>query len=187
MVVRGAEYPRQSHDWYTTPAPPIRALFKAVQFNRRLCDPCCGNGSMMNVFQECGYQALGFDVSPWGNFMRRDFLTEPFPWPENDGWRGSPDIVTNPPYGTQGILARKFAERALSITSVWKGKVALLLRIDYDSGKTRKHLFRDCPAFKHKVVLLDRIEWFADQSGEQNHAWYVWDWLNRDRPTIIYV
>jgi hypothetical protein len=35
--------------------------------------------------------------------------------------------------------------------------VTMLLRIDFDSGKTRTNLFRDCQAFDRKIVLLDRI------------------------------
>ena len=36
----------------------------------------------------------------------------------------------------------------------------MLLRADYDSAKTRAHLFGACPAFSKKVVLTRRIKWF---------------------------
>jgi hypothetical protein len=48
----------------------------------------------------------------------------------------------------------------------------MLLRVDFDSGKTRTPPFRDCPAFAEKVVLLDRIMWFPGTVGpSMNHAW----------------
>lgn len=146
----------------------------------------------MKVFEEFGYLSCGFDIMPWNALPKGDFLNGPFLFaPDRDApgklWNAPPDIVTNPPYGAQCRLALKFIERALSITSVWRGKVAMLLPDDFDHGKTRAHVLRDCTAFKHKVVLLDRIKWFNDQAGSINNAWFVWDWTNRDKPTLIYV
>lgn len=186
MAIRGAEYPRQPRDTYITPREPIASLltlgplFGTLE-NKSVCDPCCGNGALMRVLEEWGYHALGFDIEPWGPYTKTNFLTEPF-----SSFYGQCDIVTNPPYGTQGILARKFIERALSITSIWRGKVAMLLPMDYDSGSSRRHLFKDCTPFKYKIVLCYRIHWFGDQGGEKNFAWYVWDWKNTEAPTIIY-
>ena len=188
MVQRGSsEYPRLERDHYATPRAPVASLLNVVKFNRRLCDPCCGNGCMMKVFEEFGYKSCGFDIMPWNALPKGDFLNDPFRYNANDTWGAPPDIVTNPPYGTQCRLALKFIERALSITSVWSGKVAMLLPVEFDSGKTRVHVLRDCTAYKHKVVLLDRVKWFNDESGSLNHAWFVWDWTNRNKPTLIYV
>ena len=36
----------------------------------------------------------------------------------------------------------------------------MLLRVDYDSAATRRHLFADNPAFALKVVVTRRITWF---------------------------
>ena len=47
-------------------------------------------------------------------------------------------IVTNPPY----ISATRFIEHALRLMS-GGGKVAMLLRTDFDHAKTRRHLFSD--------------------------------------------
>jgi hypothetical protein len=51
------------------------------------------------------------------------------------------NIVTNPPYK----LAQKFIEQAIDIIEPMKGKVALLLRNEYDSAAGRQHLFSGCP------------------------------------------
>jgi hypothetical protein len=59
-------------------------------------------------------------------------------------------VVTNPPYGSRGKTACYFVEHGLELAQ----HVVMLLPIDFDSAKSRAALFRDCPAFAHKVVLL---------------------------------
>jgi len=49
--------------------------------------------------------------------------------------------VTNPPYK----LVQKFIEQAIGIIAPQKGKVAMLLRNEYDSAAGRQHLFSGCP------------------------------------------
>lgn len=140
---------------------------------------------MLRTFEQFGYTPLGFDIAPWGHYPKLDFLNDPFPYP-GDGWGTPPDIATNPPFGKQGRLSMRFIARALEVTNPWQGKVAMLLPADFDSGKTRQHVFKGCQAFKHRIVLLDRIKWFNERSGEKNFSWFVWDWTNRQPPTVLY-
>jgi hypothetical protein len=80
-------------------------------------------------------------------------------------------------------LAVKFIEHALELVPI----VAMLLKIDFDSGRTRQHLFRNCPAFACKIVLLDRIEWFPGEYGSStNHCWMIWDQEHSGPPIIAY-
>jgi predicted RNA methylase len=65
-------------------------------------------------------------------------------------------IVTNPPYGLQGKLAERFIERALDLTRPQRA-VAMLLKVDFDSGLTRRRFFTDCPAWMIKLVLLGAL------------------------------
>jgi hypothetical protein len=89
-------------------------------------------------------------------------------------------VVTNPPFSK----SRQFIEHALSLADT----VAMLLRIDYDSAVTRRHLFGDCGAFARKIDLLHRIVWFADSRGRpsDNHAWYLWNRAHRGPPALAY-
>lgn len=107
-----------------------------------------------------------------------DFLTQTHP--------ANPRIKTiicNRPYGYSGKLARQFIEHALKLVPI----VAMLLRVDFDSGRTRQHLFRNCLAFACKLTPLDRIEWFPDEYGSStNHSWFIWDQAHRGPPTIAY-
>ena len=54
--------------------------------------------------------------------------------------------------------AARFARIALELCS---GFVALLPTAKLNCGKTRTDLFADNPRFATKIVLLDRIQWFA--------------------------
>jgi hypothetical protein len=60
----------------------------------------------------------------------------------------------------------------------------MLLRVDFDSAKSRRHLFADCPAFAGKIVLTKRIRCIEGSTGSPsfNHAWFVWDRQHRGRP-----
>ncbi len=98
-------------------------------------------------------------------------------------------IVTNPPYDK----APEFCEHALALTKPVGGFVAMLLRVDFDSAKTRAHLFRDCRAWSKKIVLTKRIVWFVDpdtgkpkSSPSENHAWFVWNHGHFGPATIEY-
>jgi hypothetical protein len=81
-------------------------------------------------------------------------------------------------------LAVKFIEHGLELVPI----VAMLLKVDFDSGRTpRQHLFRNCPAFVCKLTLLNRIEWFpGDYGSSTNHAWFLWDQQHSGPPIISY-
>jgi hypothetical protein len=101
---------------------------------------------------------------------------------------GTEAIISNPPYGHGGKTAIAFIERALWLAPLL---VAMLLKIDFDSGKTREHLFGKCASFAGKIVLLDRIVWFARDDGKRaapsdNHAWFIWNAKHRGPPIIHY-
>ena len=93
----------------------------------------------------------------------------------------------DPPYGEnkRGELAVKFIEHALALGVP---RIATLLRVDFDSAKSRQHLFRRCETFAGKVVLLDRIKWFEGLSSpSDNHAWFTWSCGHVGPPTITYI
>jgi hypothetical protein len=103
--------------------------------------------------------------------------------------RNADAVVTNPPYGIQGKTAEKFIEQALRLTKPCNVVVAMLLKIDFDSGSTRRRFFADCPAWACKLVLLKRILWFESRNGvgrSENHAWYLWSWRYMGSPVIAH-
>jgi hypothetical protein len=118
-----------------------------------------------------GYSVIASDIAGG-----RDFLTDSSSRPI----RG---VVTNPPFG----IATQFIERALAVIPS-SGFVAMLLRVDFDSAKTRRHLFGNCPVFAKKLILTRRIRWIEGSTGSPsfNHAWYLWNRSHVGPPTIAY-
>ncbi len=186
MSQRSSGYERKERDAYQTPAWVTRALIERVTpgiFRKGafVWEPAAGKGQMVAELEAAGFLVYASDIEPEAEQCSRcDFLRERITL--------KPDVIcTNPPY----VDAVPFVERALEITRETNGAVAMLLNVDWDSGKTRRHLFRDCPAFARKIVLIDRVVWFEPPPGSKksspsdNHAWFVWDWLNRGRPPTL--
>ena len=162
MGTRNSGYERKERDLYETPEWVTKALIPHIpQSVFRVWEPACGSGKMVRVLAEYFDQVTGTDIHE----TCHDYLqTKPL---RVDA------IITNPPFH----LADKFIEKALSEAPF----VAMLLRSDFDSAKSRQHLFRNNERFRKKVVLLKRIAWFVDEttgkpkaSPSTNHAWYIW-------------
>jgi hypothetical protein len=172
MSQRASGYARQAQENYTTPAWPVVALapFLRSRGARHIWEPAAGDGSMVRTLSTQGFRVTG---------TVEDFLFQTSAPP------GVNCIVTNPPFGYGGRLAVRFIEHALKLAPI----VAMLLRIDFDSGRTRVHLFRDHPHFILKVVLLRRIVWFEREDGaatSENHAWFIWDRRSRGPARLAY-
>jgi len=173
MSQRVSGYQRQADDEYETPAWVAHALVPYLPAGcRHFWDPANGPASKI----ERALRQKGLKVTATGDdFLGRAIL----PRLDIDG------ILTNPPYGPNGRLACAFIAHALELVPI----VAMLLRVDFDSGKTRLPLFGDCSSFSSKIVLLDRIVWFERPGAagpSDNHAWYIWDGRHSGPPTIKY-
>lgn len=172
MTRANRDYPRQADEEYNTPAwvaAPI-AQWLAEQNVTNIWEPAPGSGKFAQALRFRGCHVLE---------THENFLDGKFWWPSCQA------LVTNPPYGKRGELGEAFAYHALALGAPI---VALLLRVDYDSAKTRRRLFGDCPFFAGKIVLLDRITWFERKGAKpsENHAWHIWDRSHKGRPWIAY-
>lgn len=177
MTQAASRYERIEGDRYYTPAWVTKALLSAERFSNAdgIWDPAAGNGGILSALPE-GMAANGSDIAPDAPGIQPiDFFDVRTAW-----WR---NIVTNPPYGQGGRLAVEFIVHALELTASQQGKVAMLLRADFDSAKTRHHIFGGHAAFAAKYVLTERIRWSnlpqSNAGPTENHAWYVWDWGRR--------
>jgi hypothetical protein len=179
---------RVERDFYPTPSWVVEALAEHVEVtNKVIWEPAAGDGRMVEAFRSLGAaKVYASDIADYGyqESERFDFLTAMPP-------RGAIDLIaTNPPFGAKAALAVKFAEAGLRLITS-DAILALLLSVDFDSGSTRRHLFADCPAFVGKIVLLDRVVWYANpdpskESPKENVAWYLWSHAHRGGPTIFY-
>jgi hypothetical protein len=135
MSQRQSGYPRQPNETYETPSWVTQVV---VSYLRKHClhiwAPADEEASRLVL----ALRTEGFTVTATADdFLARTCL----PHPRVNA------VVTNPPFGQGGRLACQFIAHALELVPV----VAMLLRIDFDSGKTRTNLFRDCQAFAHKI------------------------------------
>ena len=186
MSQRDSGYVRKERDLYETPEWVTTALLPHLPPLDWVWEPACGSGKMAKVLSKhCVVEMSDVEpmCEPAGRF---DFLSRvPFSWPSRAFNVG---IVTNPPYER----AQEFCEHALRLMEPVGGMVAMLLRTDFDHAKGRVHLFRDCPAYAKKLVLMKRIWWFVEADGKPkaspsfNHAWYIWDWKHEGAPTLAY-
>jgi hypothetical protein len=178
MSQRFSEYARKDRDEYPTPPWVTETLIPHLKAAKVIWEPAAGEGGMAATLENAGFRVIQSDLSGGVNFL--DDKVQPV---------SCDAIVTNPPYGVQGRLAEKFIERALELTRPQKGVVAMLLKVDFDSGLTRQRIFADCPAWGLKLVLLKRIMWFASANGmgpSDNHAWFLWSWRHDGPPRIAY-
>lgn len=168
-MVGAAKYERRDNDFYATPAWVTECIVRHVRFSQ-IWEPACGDGAMQRVFDAHGIKNIGTDLPT-------DFLT----LTAATAW----DIVTNPPYK----LADKFVRHALSVTKTHKRKVAMVMRNEWDSAKGRRDIFGDHPAFAMKIVLLRRPQWIEGPlkaSPRHNFSIFVWDWMHKGAPVIVY-
>lgn len=188
MSQKQSGYVRIEGDAYFTPAWVTEALLSVEDFPGLSCDPASGGWHIVEAMRAKGLMCDGFDISPQpaprgeylGDWSTQDFLR----------WDGTSDfgtsyrnLVTNPPYGRAGRLAVDFIRHGLELTQPMNGKVAMLLRVDFDSANGRRPIFNDHPAFAAKYALTKRIRWAnieqAESGPTENHAWFVWDWSKR--------
>lgn len=181
MSQRDSGYARKERDLYETPAWVTRALLPHLRDPiGGVWEPACGSGQMSEVLLNAGYCVVSTDIDQGVDFL---FQLDP-----PDGGKMPAAIITNPPYD----LAQEFCDHALRLMEPVRGQVAMMLRTDFDHAKSRTHLFRDCPAFAKKLVLMKRIAWFVEDNGKPkaspsfNHAWYIWDHAHEGPPQIAY-
>lgn len=210
MAQRISGYERKARDAYMTPHWVTEALIADLEargilpvakrdagypnkgYPLAIWEPAAGTGQMADALARAGYEVFCSDIQPEpGIGIAHDFTKRELPllMPEIGA------IITNPPYKIKA--AEAFVANALDIMCGRSGVVAMLLPVDWDSAKTRSKFFNECPAWRHKIVLLDRIHWFDPEpvkKGEKkkagpsaNHAWYVWSWAPPyNQPTIGY-
>src|SRR6185295_4191267 len=104
-------------------------------------------GQIVRALEDSGFKVMAQDRSTGSDFLQLKATV-------------ARAIVTNPPYGQ----AEQFIVHSLALMKRRAGRVAMLLRCDYDHAITRSYLF-DHPPFAHRLVLRKRIRWIANSTG----------------------
>ena len=157
---------REPNDFYATHPSATYPLFAVETFSFTILEPACGAGHMAEAIKDCGYSVIASDLVDRGYGSVQDFfeITEtPF------------DIVTNPPFRRQ----EEFVEHAMDILPP-RGKLALLLKIQYLEGLKRYELHRKLPPARvHVFSKRPRICKSGDfknvGASTACFAWYVWE------------
>lgn len=168
--VATASFQERGNDLYETPAVATHALLKAETLPRNIWEPACGNGAIIRVLRDAGYNVISTDIMGGTDFL----VTTSAP---------APAIVTNPPYK----LAQQFVAHALSLCPY----VAMLLRLAFLESERRRpildnaHLAR-VHVFRNRLPMMHRDGWEGPRisNGAIAFAWFVWD-KSHSGPTIL--
>lgn len=171
-----SNYERKPREAYQTPDWVVAALLPYIPRGHKIFEPACGEGNIVRVLADAHYDVHASDIQDGEDFFAG-----------NDA-HGADGIITNPPYDNSAV----FIQHAIDLMLPRNGFVCMLLAADYDSAKTRKHLFGDCPIFSRTIVLTKRIVWFEREDGKtaapsENHRWFIWDWRHQGPPITRYV
>ena len=128
---------REKDDYYATEPKAIYKLCEVEKFTPTVWECACGDGQMVKVLKEIGYEVVASDIVDRGcpNTTIADFL--------KTVTNHNLDIITNPPYK----YAKEFVEHALDISKDGN-KVAMFLKLTFLESKSRKALFEKYPPKK---------------------------------------
>ena len=162
---------RQKNNYYATHPSVTRDLLREEKFHDKILEPFCGGGTMADVIKQNGYEVEAYDLVDRGYGKVGDFFTTDYPQKKFD-------IITNPPYDDNLV---EIVKRCLSLC---KGKVAILLPIQYLSGKERhSELYSKYPPSR-VYIYCERIniakdgdfEKYADSGANMTiYGWYIWE------------
>ena len=107
----------RGNDLYETPDVATLALLRHEAIPRRVWEPACGPGAIVQVLRQAGHDVTATDLVEWGcpdSTSRIDFLLE------QRAPDGIESIVTNPPFKN----APAFVEHALNLAAACRDAVA---------------------------------------------------------------
>lgn len=160
--------PRESHDFYPTPADVTRSILLAER--SRLFDfpliwePAAGDGAMVREMRAIGLKVHGSDLIDRGaGFEIKDFFAFTS--------APAPAIVTNPPFAPcnqdpgwiRHAMGRLGAEY-----------MALLLPVTWTGAAGRAALWADYPPARIYIMRW-RIDFTGQGASPVTNSWVVWD------------
>lgn len=126
---------RMERDFYPTPPDVTQALINYLKIpqGKLIWECACGDGDMVEVFQQNGYKCIGTDIKDGYDFLTHSVDCD---------W-----IITNPPFN----LSEQFIKRAVEL----KKPFAFLLKSQYWHSKRRLKLFEIAPPIRSFAVDME--------------------------------
>jgi hypothetical protein len=172
----------RGNNLYQTPPEAMRALLSFARFSQKVWEPACGRGAISRMLEDAGYEVELSDLVDYGTADRfgevqrvENFLDSA---PRGDDPE-RPDIVTNPPYGTD---LNRFVAHALRAHR--PHRMALLLNLNFLCGfddPDRCFAMDEWPPrtvyiFTRRLPMMHRDGWDGPEaSSRMNTAWFVWE------------
>lgn len=169
---------RESNDHYPTPRWCTLALVEHVHrlggpdwtTLRTVLDPAAGEGAILDVLHERGFETYGLELDPGRAEAARDrghkmghgdALTRS--WPRTDF------IVMNPPYS----WANHFVQKAIEHQRFSAGRTYALLRLSFlEQTTARRAVLR---AYTPDVLILPKRPVFDGKGTDSvGSAWFCW-------------
>ncbi|MGB3644611.1 MAG: SAM-dependent methyltransferase [Mesorhizobium sp.] len=172
----------RGNNLYQTPPEAMRTLLSLTRFSPKVWEPACGRGAISRMLEDAGYEVELSDLIDYGTADRfgevqrvENFLESA---PRGDD-PDRPDIVTNPPYGSD---LNRFVAHALRVHR--PRRMALLLNLNFLCGfddPERCFAMDGCPPtrvyiFTRRLPMMHRDGWDGPESSSRmNTAWFVWE------------
>jgi hypothetical protein len=185
MGQRHSDYGRVEDDWYVEPRWTAEVIFDHAHFfPRRIHDPFCGRGTIVDAAIDLGFAATGSDIADraQGRYDVVDFL-------EDDSIYHN--IVSNPPFRGAACIV----EKALVDNLAMNGKIALLVPANFLFSARRYPLFARSELAEILVLsqrpsmppgsLLERFGETCRHSGSTDFCWAIWQCGREPGPARI--
>jgi hypothetical protein len=184
---RVGDYERAANDWYVEPRWCVEQLADAIDFTGdKILDPCCGMGTIPEVFLDRGRLVRASDLQDRGYIgciPDLDFLSPSAAIDIDD----STSIVMNPPFKQ----AEAFVRQALRYAH---RRVAIIQQLSFLASMGRNALFTEFPP--SDILILSKrpsmppghmIAEMGDKAfrgGATDFCWIVWT-APHDRETRV--
>lgn len=155
---------------HSTPAIATRGLLSVEKFQGTVWEPACGVGKISEELKSHGLRVFSSDLVDRGYGRGGvDFLTKAPSFKFNS-------IVTNPPFELWADFARRCAELRVE-------KFALVGRLGYLEGRSKRELFQECRLFRvwsmYPRVNIAPVRYKKSSpvglGGMVAFAWYVFE------------
>lgn len=177
---------REAHDFYATEPKAVEILLQHETFSHYVWECACGEGHISKVLKNHGYKAKNSDITNRG--LRDTEIINFLELEKDDICRDVPmDIITNPPYK----YAKQFVEKAMEI-SMDSTKIAMLLKLTFLEGKSRRALFEKYPpktiyVFSNRITCAKNGNFENLKHSAVCYAWFIWEKGFKGDPIIKWI
>ena len=162
-----SSYKQIERDFYPTPAEAILPLLPHIPPGSTFNEPCAGDGALVRHLEDAGVPCIGWsDIEPQDPSVGR---LDVFDLGECAGHM----FITNPPWSWP--VLDPLIDHLSTIARTW-----LLLNADLMHNKRMAPHMARCS----NVASIGRVQWFGNQTGMENSAWYCFE--RSPCPTIFH-